>query len=680
MKKLFLVLCLVLSFCCNAQMINGGGTDGFFQGGFDDYERDPSDISSIIIASQNFGEPAPLGDGLVILGLLGLGYLAFKKRKVSTILICSLFLFSCHHKQIIELPETNRRITVTFNTRSSKTSITPTGIVTFTENDILHVFASGINETPGRYLGYLTNGSNTGSSVQFTGTIDPWYTGEEVSIYYLGQNVVNKTGETIIDFSDQSYESQEDLSNISKNYHISRFKFTAPDNSETTAISGQLKNMMALAVFNTSEFTDDSNVKILGLNNMVKIYPSGTIEYGVCGISSADSQFGHIIIGRGTENKYVVLLPESETEAANVSVIFTSNEKVSSSALNLQIGINSFLYESNQITSVTGYNISATDCNSSLYINYPSPEDCMSETHLFTVAVENGTRKQVVFSQGNLVYDQGRFKQHRYPWGMCQINSNADINVGSTFDRFGWGASGYTFGQPIYQPYTNSTTEYSGSVSYGYGPLGTGSTMYKQSFHPHEKYRKQDWGWYQFGMGIYEEYTISLGNNSYWRTLGQGEWTYVFNSRETSSTGLIDYSTGLEVNDARFVKATINDVRGVILFPDFYTHPDPNIHLSYINSKSGNGFTANNISTEDFWTLHDAGVEFLPINSYYDKISEQVNTSTSAGYYWSSKTQMSEKAIYCKINTTDGITTNSIEKYQGLFVRLVFQVDGLVYK
>jgi hypothetical protein len=669
-------------------MINGGGTDGFFQGGFDDYDRDPSDISTITIASQNFGEPAPLDDGLVILCLLGLGYLAIKKRKVS-ILLCSLFLFSCHHK-LIELPETtgnNGRVTVTFNTRSSKTGITPTGVVTFTENDVLHVFASGINETPGRYLGHLTNGSDTGSSVQFTGTIDPWYEGEQVSFYYLGQNVVNKDGITLIDFSDQSYDDQVlsingDLFNISRNFHISRFKFTASDNTETTSISGQLKNMMALAVFNTSEFTDDSNVKIIGLNNLVRIYPDGSIEYGVAGVNSdpsVDNQAGHIIIGRGTNKKYVALLPESETEAANVNVIFTSNEKVSNSALNLQIGINSFLYESNQVTSVTGYDISTVDCSSSLYINYPSPESCISETHLFTVAVENGTQKQVVFSQGNLVYDQGRFKQHRYPWGMCQINSNSDINVGSTFDRFGWGASGYTFGQPIYQPYSNSTTQYSSSVGYGYGPLGAGSLKYKQSFHPHEKYRKQDWGWYQFGMDLYNEYPISSENNSYWRTLGQGEWIYLFNSRETSSTELIDYSTSLEIDNARFAKATIDNVRGVLIFPDIYIHPDSNIHLSYINSNSGNGFTANNISPEDFWTLHDAGVEFLPINSYFDKTVGHINTSTSAGYYWSCKTQTVDKAIYCKINVTDGVITNTLDRYQGLFVRLVFQVDGLVY-
>lgn len=202
--------------------------------------------------------------------------------------------------------------------------------------------------------------------------------------------------------------------------------------------------------------------------------------------------------------------------------------------------------------------------------------------------------------------------------------------------------------------------------------------MYKQSFHPDSKRRKQDWGWYQFGMNCFEEYQISSGNNSYWRTMGQGEWKWLFNSRSTSSSGLIDYVTDNEVTNARFVKATLEDIRGIMIFPDTYVHP-VSVHLKYINDNNENGFNENLLTAEQFYLLHEAGVEFLPIDSYYNKNTEHISGTSAAGHYWSCKTQTTDKAIFCKINVTEGINVdNYMQRYQGLFVRLVFQVEGVI--
>lgn len=462
-KNLLLVLFAFLVLSPLSIYAQWSGTDGFFGNDAQTEWRDESvDPAVLTVTTQNFGE-APIGNGLIVLGLSSIGYLIYKNRKKYKksfiYLVICLFLLGmtgCHKKDIT--PHVSDTVSVTFNSNRSRTDITPLGQVTFSSGDKLHVFASGINATQPRYLGVLTC-NESGSSVSFTGSIYTWQADEKLSFYYLGNNSVNTSGTTIIDFSNQLYDdvisSENDLANIAKHYHIGCFQVVAVDDALTTTFNGQLKNMMALAVFDTDEFDDGTNVKILSesdLNNMVKINLDGTIEYCVAGINnnpSVDNQSGHIIIGVGSSNKYVALLPKSSDTPANVSLIFTSNGKISSSNLNLQISINSFLGYSNG--SVTPYSISAIECSNDLYIDYPSPAECMSNPHVFTVMdgetpSHQVTIKKVVFSSGNLVYDQGRFKQHKNAWDVCQITNNSDIKVNTTFDRFGWGTSGYTYG------------------------------------------------------------------------------------------------------------------------------------------------------------------------------------------------------------------------------------------
>lgn len=629
----------------------------------------------------------PIGGGISLLAAMCAGYFSIKKRMKSNImmfLVCSVILFTGCNKDNIESDFVN----VKFTPREEhRTSITEAGHVEFTANDILYMYASGVGNVSGRYLGKLTNGNNVGASVQFTGTVKKWHENETLCFYYLGQNTVNSDGTAIIDFSDQTYSNKpvtiaNDLDNIAKYFHIGLCKITAPDECVTTIFNGKLRNMMALGVFDTHEFAESSYVKILsnsGLNNLVKINADGSIEYGVAGINSdqnVDNQSGHITIGTGTDKKYVSLLPQSDILPANVSLVFISNNKIGTYNLDLEIKPNSFFHNGNDGQTANGILIPASDYSSNAYIDFPSPSECMNNPHLFTLFSDAATTKKVVFSQGNLVYDKGRFKQHKNPWGVCSIDGNSDIFVNSTFDVFGWAASGYNYGQHIYQPYSNSTTQYSGSIGYGYGAAYQG---YKQSFHPHAQYRRSDYGWYQFGMHCFDEYTITPGNNSYWRSLGQAEWTYLFNSRITSSSNLIDYHTGNQVSNARFVKVTLNGQKGIFIFPDTYSHPQ-SVQLRRINVGTNEGFTENTLSTGDYNAMHGEGAEFLPINGYYDKVTEEF-TETDNGYYWSCKTQKTDQAIICKITgkESSSIYTTHINKYQGLYVRLVFQVEGNVY-
>lgn len=593
-----------------------------------------------------------------------------------------LLALSCCKKPF----DINATTYVSFCPQLSKATVNEFGKVSFESDDVLYAYASGNSSNPGRYLGTLYNvNGGTGNSAQFAGTIGVWMTGETLSFYYLGDNAVNTAGTTEINFANQSETTTytDDLNAISRKYLVGLYKTKATDDAITVDFYGTIENMMIIGVFDTHEFGNE-NVRITSpqrLNNLVKINIDGSIEYCVAGAESG-APTGHIMIGKGNNKKYIALLPKNtsyDTEA-NVWLDFISNDKTGNLGQYIRLAQNDFIHSAGpDHNTVYPVEIHPTNYISSQYINYPTPESCMSSPYVFTTARETHSgqtvTKKVVFSQGNLVYDQGRFKQHKNPWEFCSISSNAEINAYGTFDVFGWATSGYSFGQHFYEPYSNATSEYDGGIGFGYGAPVQG---YKRSFHPEKPYRRSDWGWYQFGMQYYPEYYI-IGGDSYWRTLGQAEWTYIFYTRAVSSTGLTDYATSSNVTNGRFAKCTLCGVRGVVIFPDTYAHP-ASVHLSYINKDGTNGYSANILSESDYSTLHAAGVEFIGINGYYDKTVEAF-ADQEIGYYWSCKTQKTDQAIICKITGKDSgsIYTTHLDKYQGLYVRLVFQVSGEIY-
>ena len=89
MKKVLLATALVLAmgFGANAQFVNGGGTDDFFNSwedvgnGLDRYNDVTGSFSINLPVEHGLpgSQPAPLGSGLIILTALGAGY-ALRKR------------------------------------------------------------------------------------------------------------------------------------------------------------------------------------------------------------------------------------------------------------------------------------------------------------------------------------------------------------------------------------------------------------------------------------------------------------------------------------------------------------------------------------------------------------------------------------------------------------------------
>lgn len=240
---------------------------------------------------------------------------------------------------------------------------------------------------------------------------------------------------------------------------------------------------------------------------------------------------------------------------------------------------------------------------------------------LFTI---NDDGDQVRFSQGNLQYqastDTWRFAEHQYDY-VGAANSNISATYAGWIDLFGWGTG------------SNPTL-----ASTNYADYGT----------------FVDWG----------NNAISNGGNtanSGWRTLSQTEWYYLFNTRANN--------TNLGTANARYAKGKVNNVQGVILFPDGYTHPTGIAAPTGINSTGNMGWNGNNYSLAQWAEMEAAGAVFLPAAG--DRWGTSVGIVGSFGDYWSSTPYDVVSACYVDFSSNYLITTNGSIRNSGFSVRPV---------
>lgn len=253
------------------------------------------------------------------------------------------------------------------------------------------------------------------------------------------------------------------------------------------------------------------------------------------------------------------------------------------------------------VTIPEGYTIrSNTDSDSGTYpwVVSALPEGAINGE--FTI---NGGGGKVYFSKGNLKYSNGIWSFHEQQYDRC-FTSNGDVTSyytsTGTFDLFCWGTSGYNHGAVAYQPWSTST-EHSDYYAYG-----------NSSYNLYDQTGQADWGCNAIYNGGNTE-------NSGWRTLSNGEWNYVINTRTTSS-------------GIRYARANVNNVNGVILLPDnwstsYYT-------LSSTNNSSVN-YSTNQITAEQWSTLEQHGAVFLPAAGLCLETSTKIAFAGSNGYYWS---------------------------------------------
>lgn len=252
--------------------------------------------------------------------------------------------------------------------------------------------------------------------------------------------------------------------------------------------------------------------------------------------------------------------------------------------------------------------------------------------------------KKVYFSQGNLQYqastDTWRFAVNQYDY-----IGNDNLYISSSYDGwidlFGWGTSGWDCGNTYFHPWDKDNSD--GSL---YGPPG--------QYNLTNTYAYSDWGQYN---------SISNGGNQtdQWYTLSPGSWDYLINTRPASTLN--------GVSNARYAKATVNGVAGIILFPDTYTHPIGVPQPANINA-CGASFTVNNYQGNNWKLMENAGAVFLPAAGY--RVHTSIFDVDSKGYYWSSCYYSIEAAWILYFHSNSVNTNNTLEnRYCGQSVRLV---------
>lgn len=268
-----------------------------------------------------------------------------------------------------------------------------------------------------------------------------------------------------------------------------------------------------------------------------------------------------------------------------------------------------------------------------LYFASEAPEGAIDG--LFTIN-ENGGK--VYFSKGNLKYNMTTgawsFMEHQY-----SMVENLGQDVGTNYynqnivSLFGWSTSGYDHGAGCYQPWSTSTTS---EYYYAYG---------NAMLNLYDETGQADWGYNAIENG---------GNTeNLWRTLTTQEWSYIFDTRTTSS-------------GIRYVKAELNGVNGVILLPDdwnggYYSLNYPNTSNVYFN--------CNTLTLEQWATIEEHGAVFLPAAGY--RLGTEIFNKGNSGHYWSSSHHWDDRA--CCLSLFDsGVYPQAIDFiFNGFSVRLV---------
>lgn len=229
---------------------------------------------------------------------------------------------------------------------------------------------------------------------------------------------------------------------------------------------------------------------------------------------------------------------------------------------------------------------------------------------------------KVWFSQGNLQYNMNTrvWSLMEHQFDMVET-AHQDVGVNyanqTIVSLFGWATSGYHNSNDQYnmnyQPWSTSKEGYQNENYFGYGPSNnmpsldlTGSSA------------NYDWGVYNQIMANGNSTTNS------WRTLTIEEWEYVLNTRSASTVN--------GIANARFAKARVNNVCGIILFPNSYTHPSGVEQPTNINVDAS--WDGNIYNVTEFALMQAAGAVFLPAAGSRNGTTVKAEAG-SCGRYWS---------------------------------------------
>lgn len=508
-------------------------------------------------------------------------------KKLSFILVlATLALFTQCKKQ--EPTGTTEQIGIQMVLKAnngSRTSFGPDGTINWSANDKIYVV------TNGQCVGYVTNGSEGGST--FTGTLTGITTSGtyDFHYYYVGntQTIANGATSFTMDFSDQDGT----LSNLG-DFHVGYGTQTGVyvTEGETVTAQATMQTLVAMAYFDLAGMAEaGEKVFFYGdrINNQMSIdFLTNTPIYGKV-------NNGWICAGTATSGAYVMLLPNHTdgTETLDTDITFVS--KRTTGTCNDIFGYG-----------IIGGRFYCADGNTNTPITLDvTSYDEGSLRGAFSISASQTVR----FSQGNLQYAKST-QDWSFMGQQYDVVETEYQGVGNNYTNqnvislFGWGTSGYNHGAKCYQPWSTSSTD---SDYYAYGVEN--NNLYDED-------GNADWGYNAISNGGDSE-------NSGWRTLTGGmnsEWNYLIRVRSTTS-------------GIRFAKAIVNGVNGVILLPDNWTVST--YALNNTNTPNAD-FATNTITAED-WTniLEVNGAVFLPAAGlrYWTSVLGAVGTQ---GRYWSS--------------------------------------------
>ena len=385
--------------------------------------------------------------------------------------------------------------------------------------------------------------------------------------------------------------------------YIPQYSYTASSSSSSSIPTMNFYNVCGLVRLNLTK--PNTNISSISITTNTPIYGDFLISTSYRYSGAPSYSYGYIpstsYAGNGGNTVTLVCnTPQSISSSKNFNIYipagtYSQFEIVITTTDNRTItkrANSSIVVGRSQITTIT---LTSSDLNFDV-------NSCL--TGLFSVSA--GT--QVKFSSGNLqcVNSEWRFATHQYDY-LGSYSSTA-------WDLFGW---------------STETTDFGMSTS-------TNNSDYSMAF--------WDWGT-----------AINPGAaSSPWRTLTDGEWTYLLSGR-TNATNLLGMAT---IN----VDASTS-VCGMVLFPDDW------VGVSTVPFAARGGMSVNQLTLSQWEALEANGAVFLPAAGRREGTS--LSNIGAHGVYWTATSVNATNAYYMGFGASSAEAHKSGYRYHGRAVRLV---------
>ena len=376
---------------------------------------------------------------------------------------------------------------------------------------------------------------------------------------------------------------------------------------------GTLSSMLDLATY-TGAWTDGTSLPTATLANQLAILAITLKDNATPTANDITGTITGMTLSDGT-NSYAV------TRTAAAGPIYVAIQPTTSA----NITVTATDGTTNYSKSLTGKTYAAS--------NGYSLSWRMAVVPSFTI---NSSGTKVVFAPGNLQYNNS---ETTYKWRFAanQYDYVGAWDTTTWVDLLGWGT------------WTGSSPN----------PLNTSKTA-------------SDYSWNSSDF-TQESLLADATQRSYnWRTLTYSEWKYIIDSRTTTTTNM---PTGTNSGNAKYTKATVAGVEGVILFPDNYAHPagtTVSVSSAAYNMTGDNAFTTFTVDAANWTNMEAAGAVFLPAAGYRNGTT--VSLTQTDGVYWSQTNFISTDADDFQFSA-NYLRVNYQPKNGGESVRLVREVE-----